>query len=100
MVRGNWEKNGTQLQESSDGRVSVTSVFEAVVGYSGRYQITITFNPMTIDDNGIYRCPVTVTPQMSEFISGHASLALNIRRVNVQGMFLIEIPAGIIMLLL
>lgn len=91
MVRGNWERNGTQLRDSDDGRVSVTSVFEAVAGSSGRYQITITFNPMTIDDNGIYRCPVAVTPQMSEFVSEHASLALNLRRVNVQGMFLIEI---------
>ena len=86
MVRGSWERNGIQLEDSGDSRISVTTVFEAVAGSSRRHQMTISFNPMTVDDNGIYRCSATVTPQNSEFVSEHPTLASNLRRVNMQGM--------------
>ena len=85
MVRGNWERNGTLLRHSGSGRISVADEFVAVVASPNRYQITIDFNPMTFDDNGVYRCLATVAPQNSEFVSEHAILASSQRTVYVQG---------------
>lgn len=89
MVRGNWERNGTQLRDSDDDRITVNNVYMAVTGSPNEYESTIDFNPMTFGDNGIYRCSAMVSPLNSEFISEHATLASSQQMVYVQGMWLV-----------
>ena len=84
IVQGNWERNGTQLQDNSDGRITVTN---DVMG-TPPYQITVRLDPMDYEDAGTYNCLATVTPQDPAYITGPRTPTSNQRTVSVQGMFI------------
>ena len=83
-VQGNWEKNGTVLQDSGNDRISVSSVFMETS--FNIFQITFRLNPMNFDDAGTYSCSVAITQQISNFVAVPELPAINQRIISVQGM--------------
>ena len=63
-VLGSWERNGTRLEDSSDGRITVINTgLEA-----SPYQTRVRFNSTDFEDAGTYNCSARVVPQDSTFI--------------------------------
>ena len=63
-VEARWERNGTQLENSNDGRITVINT-----GLGGvPYQTQVRFNPTDFEDAGTYNCSARIIPQMPEFI--------------------------------
>ena len=63
-VEASWERNGTLLEGSIDGRITVinTGLVESP------YQTRVRFNATDFEDAGIYKCSARIIPRMSEFI--------------------------------
>ena len=87
-VQGNWEVNGTRLQESDDGRISVNNIFMETS--SNTFQITAKINKINFDDAGTYGCFASVT-QVSNFVIAPKLPAENQRFIIVQGKELLVI---------
>ena len=87
MVRGNWERNGTQLQDGDDVRISVNNNF--VSTSSNMFQITIMINSMSFGDAGTYSCLAMVTSS-NNFVRVPRSSAENQRPITVQGRNLVQ----------
>ena len=68
VVQGNWRKNATIIEDSSDGQITVANA--TVLMPPTSYQTIIRFNPMDFDDADTYFCSVTVIPQNETFIAG------------------------------
>ena len=63
-VEANWERNGTQLENSGDGRITVTNTGLQSVPYVSN----VTLNAMDFEDAGTYNFSARIIPQMPEFI--------------------------------
>ena len=63
-VEASWERNGTQLEDSGDGRITVINTGLGSVPY----QTEVRFNSTDFEDTGTYNCSVKIIPLMPEFI--------------------------------
>ena len=63
-VEASWERNGSQLENSIDGRITVINTGLGSVPY----RTNITFNATDFEDAGTYNCTARIIPQMPEFI--------------------------------
>ena len=63
-VEARWERNGTQLESSNDGRITVINTGLG----SAPYQTQVRFNATDFEDAGTYNCSARIIPQMPEFI--------------------------------
>ena len=63
-VEANWERNGTQLGNSGNGRITVINSGLQ----SEPYQTKVRFNATEFEDAGIYNFSARIIPQMPEFI--------------------------------
>ena len=86
-VRGGWERNGTQLQNSDDARITVNNNFMRIAS-TNNFQITATIRSIGFSDAGMYRCFADITQQESNVIVPR-SLSENQRFISVQGMLLL-----------
>ena len=63
-VEASWERNGTQIEDSGDGRITVINTgLESMP-----YQTKVRFNATDFEDAGTYNCSARIIPQMPEFI--------------------------------
>ena len=63
-VEASWERNGTQLEYSSDDRITVISTGLGSMPYLTK----VRFNTTDFEDAGTYNCTARIIPQMPEFI--------------------------------
>ena len=87
MVRGYWERNGTQLQDGDDVRISVNNNFASTS--SNMFQITIRISSMSFGDAGTYSCSAIVTLS-DNFVIVPRSSAENQRPITVQGRIFVQ----------
>ena len=63
-VEASWERNGSQLESSVDGRITVINTGLG----SAPYQTNISFNATDFEDAGTYNCTARIIPLIPEFI--------------------------------
>ena len=63
-VDASWERNGIQLEYSSDGGITVINTGLG----SMPYQTKVRFNATDFENAGTYNCTARIIPQMPEFI--------------------------------
>ena len=63
-VQGSWKRNGTSLENSSDGRITVINTGLA----ESPYQTQVRFNSTDFEDAGTYNCSARIIPQNSNLV--------------------------------